>query len=566
MRRGAQSQRRRRLVQESVIALGFLLAAVAMTWPMALHLSTRVVDPGDPLFTSWSLPWNVHALLHHPFSLFQANIFWPEPNTLAYADHMLGLVPVAAPIWLLSHNGVLTNNATSLLLVALAGWSAYLLSFEVARSRAAGVVAGVIFAFAPFHMAHIGHTNLLSTYPMVLALLFALRTVRRARIVDAAGLAVFWTLAMLSSWYYLVFCSVAVAVIAGLELWRRRRSPSTYRAVLRLVGAGAVVAAFGLAFAEPYFAVRRDHPEATRPLAEAEAYTPGPSSFVWAPEGNRIYGRLTAGLRPGGGANEKVLFPGIATVVLAGAGVARAIRRRRRDQTTPWLVLMAAMLAVAAGPYQTIFGRRNVQMPFYYLYSSFEFLRFMRSMARSDVLVMLSLAVLASIGLAGVRPRRDRVLICSLAAMIVAAEFVSTPMPSFAVPRVTAAYDWLAGSRTPGAVLELPTATIKGGQIDGDALVHEARYMSLSTRHWRPLLNGYSGFMPPSYRQMVEAVADFPSASSLRFLRSLRVAFVIVHIGQVAGTPWARMYFRSSVPGGLREEVDDGRVRIYRVL
>jgi hypothetical protein len=38
-----------------------------------------------------------------------------------------------------------------------------------------------------------------------------------------------------------------------------------------------------------------------------------------------------------------------------------------------------------------------------------------------------------------------------------------------------------------------------------------APYMVNSTRHWQPLLNGYSGFRPPSYERSYEAMQTFPS-------------------------------------------------------
>jgi hypothetical protein len=40
-------------------------------------------------------------------------------------------------------------------------------------------------------------------------------------------------------------------------------------------------------------------------------------------------------------------------------------------------------------------------------------------------------------------------------------------------------------------------------------------YMVNATRHWHPLLNGYSGFRPPSYTRSYEAARTFPSDESL---------------------------------------------------
>src|SRR6267143_6241666 len=56
---------------------GFSVLAVLMTWPLAAYLGMSVRDPGDPLLNTWILAWGLHALATHPFSLFDANIFYP---------------------------------------------------------------------------------------------------------------------------------------------------------------------------------------------------------------------------------------------------------------------------------------------------------------------------------------------------------------------------------------------------------------------------------------------------------------------------------------------------------
>src|SRR5207245_1961830 len=66
------------------------------------------------------------ALAAAPFAIFQGNLFYPAPDVLAFSEHLLGLAPVAAPVFLASGNAVLTYNATILvtvLVTALATWA-----------------------------------------------------------------------------------------------------------------------------------------------------------------------------------------------------------------------------------------------------------------------------------------------------------------------------------------------------------------------------------------------------------------------------------------------------------
>lgn len=55
------------------------------------------------------------------------------------------------------------------------------------------------------------------------------------------------------------------------------------------------------------------------------------------------------------------------------------------------------------------------------------------------------------------------------------------------------------------------------------------RFMYMSTFHWMPLVNGYSGFFPPSYLERLEKLATFPDSQSVAVLRNDGVSYVVVH-------------------------------------
>ena len=56
-----------------------------------------------------------------------------------------------------------------------------------------------------------------------------------------------------------------------------------------------------------------------------------------------------------------------------------------------------------------------------------------------------------------------------------------------------------------------------------------APYMLSSTRHWKPLVNGYSAFIPPTFYRICDALESFPAADAMRALRDLGVSHVVVH-------------------------------------
>jgi hypothetical protein len=56
-----------------------------------------------------------------------------------------------------------------------------------------------------------------------------------------------------------------------------------------------------------------------------------------------------------------------------------------------------------------------------------------------------------------------------------------------------------------------------------------AEYMYWSTSHWRPLVNGYSGYEPPDYAKTTALMKTFPDDEAIARLRHLDVRYVLVH-------------------------------------
>src|SRR5689334_1155920 len=78
-----------------------IVVSCAMSWPLALHLSSEMpmAEPPtgllDPMYQAWEVAWEGHALLHDPSRFYDANIFWPAHLTLAYTDAAPGYAPTA---------------------------------------------------------------------------------------------------------------------------------------------------------------------------------------------------------------------------------------------------------------------------------------------------------------------------------------------------------------------------------------------------------------------------------------------------------------------------------------
>jgi hypothetical protein len=86
-------------------------------------------------------------------------------------------------------------------------------------------------------------------------------------------------------------------------------------------------------------------------------------------------------------------------------------------------------------------------------------------------------------------------------------------------------YRWLA-TQPPSVVAEVPFAR-------SDALnsISDGLYMFNSTWHWHPIVNGYSGFFPPTFYELAEATRTFPDERSIAYLKSRGVDLIVIHAG-----------------------------------
>jgi hypothetical protein len=268
----------------------------------------------DALFTIWRLAWVGHQLPSDPLRLLDGNIFFNEPRTLLLSDPILAPGLLAAPLLWVGIDQVTVYNLMIFAGFALSGLGAYLLVRHLTANTLAGVVAGVIFAFAPYRFEHYFHLELLWAQWIPLAFLFLIKAIETGRPRDGLVAGSFVALQMLSCLYYGVFfVTLLGGVVPFLVLTARPQVRKRAAAVLAL---GGVLAALVIgAYAVPFLTGKAQPDE--RPIEEVIQYSAKVSDYLAAPEGNWLYGWTADRL----GGPERRLFPGLLALLLVAAGV-----------------------------------------------------------------------------------------------------------------------------------------------------------------------------------------------------------------------------------------------------
>ena len=485
----------------------FFLLAAAHTWPLVTDLDHLSRHNDDEWLNAWAVSWIAHQLPRDPAHLFDANIFYPNERTFGYTEPLIVPGLMGAPLRWLGASPLFTYNVLVLFGLTLTALAMYALVVTWSGDHWGGLLAGALLAFSTPMLTRLPHLQALHLYWLPLACLAFDRLVARRRTRDAAWLGAFVLLAALTSGYLVVFVTFALggALLARAPSWWGRQGVGV---LMKLAVAAAVTLAILLIVLRPYQELQLRRPleaEAVSVGAVLESYLSSAAKVHYATWSQPFYERAPS-----------TLFPGVITLVLAGVGLVSR-RRIAPSGTRHMLVGIAATgVVLSLGPLTPVYV---------WAYHVVPPLQSLRVPSRFWILVLFALAALAGLGLSALRQRASptwRAVVPLGLFMLATVESLHAPIPYSPVDWSPPIYRALTASAESGAVVELP--------IYYGATFHQnARYLLASTTHWRPLVNGFGGFRPPSYDAMAQVIATFPSVPAVARLQTLGVQHVVVH-------------------------------------
>jgi len=438
-----------------------------MTYPLIREFASAIPGDGfDGWQNYWNLWWMKVALIDHIRWPFTTDLlYYPTGVTLHF--HTLNpfngllVLPVQLSVGLLP-----AYNTVVLFAFAVGGYGAYLLALQALRSqgasqtggrngaastalgpgapkcrtlsldRVAAFVGGLVYTFAPFHFAHLlGHMQVIALQWIPFYVLYLLRSVRVAPALSESGkrrwllgrdvrLAAFFLLMVgLCDWYYVFYCLLfSIGLLIYLVLRKDLRSTMV----------------FGVAFIWLLFALMLS-PVLVPMIREASAFrfmVPDPVqtrslsadllAFVTPQEMHPLWGQKAAewSSRFTSTTSERMVFAGYTPLLLALVAVLPRRLFGGRERPKPgvagsvavWMLSLSVFFVLSLGPVLHYHGRTallpgggEIILPYGLLHRIVPFLDISRSVSRFDVMVMLSLAVLAAFGMARIMGWLERV-------------------------------------------------------------------------------------------------------------------------------------------------------------
>lgn len=516
----------------------FVALAVAHTWPLASapgRLSRN--DVADTVLHEWILAWVAHQFVTSPLHLFDANIFYPERYTLAYSDHLIVQSLMGAPLTWAGFSPVFVHNVVMIAGYALTGWTTAYVLARWTGSRAAGVLSGSLVAFSAFTLTRLAQIQDLhfEFFPLVLLALDRLLVNRRMR--DALALAGWYVLQSLTGTYLMVF--TAISIVAATLARPREWLGGRFAAVAPKAAVAAAVAIAVLTpFLLPYLVVSREA-GLSRSLEETARYSAELTDYL-AAAGRIHFDTWSRRFWDGDG-----LFPGLTALLLAvvSLGLGPGVRDRRIRMV---LVMGIVTFALSFGP---------AFPPYRWLYNVFPLLTGIRGAVRLGQIVIAAVGILAGFGLAAILARTTARVGTAIALTAILAgnlEAFRAPLGYTEYRGVPEFYEALRKAGDDTVLVSMPFYASPQFHLND-------RFMLASTRFWKPMLNGYSGFKPASFYKNVEALRAFPDEGSITHLRSLGVTHVVVDSRNMARPALERL---GQFPE-LRPLADDGNLRLY---
>jgi len=356
---------------------------------------------------------------------------------------------------------VAAYNAVILMTFPLAALCAFLLAYDLTRSRLAAAVAALAFAFSPFHLAHAAyHPHVAQVQWLPLYFLALWRCVHGVTWARIAGLAAAAGLAVLANDYHGLL--ILVMTPAALVLcWLSPDPVAPSRRLRDLVLTGALLAG-GAAAA--FTAVRLWLPAA---FADPLGFTPEDvalySAHWWSylvpPVDHPLLGvwarRQWASAGVGPGLLEQQVYVGWTLLVLAGVSVVAWLRREQVARPVPYVLALAAMAFLCSlppdGAVPALSGWLAPLLPMF------------RSYARFGAVVQLLLALAAGIGAAALWNARGGRLAAGVVLALVAADY-GFPHTPWRDVLPTSAHRWLAREGGRATVFDCTAAGLPEAQ------------------------------------------------------------------------------------------------------
>lgn len=533
----------------TIVGVAYALLVVIMTWPSISALGQRLIgDNEDAWIFFWNNWWLREALSGDLNLFFTPHLFFPQGTSLvahsnSYLSSILAVIinPLFSP--------VASYNLVFLFGLWVGAVGMFLLVEDITENIPAAFIAGFVFAFAPYHVSQaLAHAHLGSIHWWPFFALFLRRTLYLGRWRDAILAGVFGALTVWSGLQLAVLLVLWAVLYLMWFIWIRRSELTSDRGLRnRFLSRCGVILLVTFILSLPLLyvlAANWSDVAGSASIVDESRYkqtdilsyvTPSPDNPLWGDLVNSIYDKFPyhRGFKPFIG------FMVIGLVVAAAWGW--------RKKAGFWLISSGIWILLAAGPVLRVNGElyEKLPLPYRWLGSIFP-ISTIRASDRFNLLLVMSMAVLAGMGIAYLARFRYWRWALAAAGMLLFVEYLFIPIPSMEIPEISQILEEIAQDDGDYAIVDYPLSYSLAKQwlyfqtihdkptVDG----HVSRYTSETYDYLanQPILNAlYDGgevprYLPSGFFDETRETPIISLGPALRDLRDTGIRYIMVHL------------------------------------
>lgn len=531
-----------------LILLFYTILSILFTYPVAFSIN-KIAGHGDAFWFLWDFWSFKKAVLNLSNPYYTTDIFYPTGVSLAFSDvspfnaiisiplqHFFGLIATYNLIWILTF--------------ILSGFGTFLLAKYLTNNTKASFLSGLIFMFCPYHFAHaLGHMNLTSIEWIPFYVLFLIKITRENKKTNALYAAFFLVLIAMTSNYYLIYmCSFTLLYLIYYGLVDKSLINKDFIKNFLIMTISFVVgfSPFLYIMSKEMLLSKSDYMY----QGGFEIYSADLLAFFTPTIFHPIFKDLASPINSNftGNIAEFTVFAGYTVLILS----IIAILKIKTKEIKFWALSAITFFILCLGPILHVNGVTNfslgghffnIPLP-YQILMHIPVFSMARVPSRWDVLVMLSLAILAGHGLnlilgiikskSPCKSGKESVIFIIISCLVLF-EFLAVPFQPFQMSsaEVPAIYRLLANETDDYAILEVPESAV-------------AYYMYFQTIHGKKLVNGYvsrtpdyalkfmsipliSSLLAPSDTPIMEDIIKQNQKGLLSLLRYYNIKYIIIH-------------------------------------
>lgn len=479
--------------------ISYSILTIIFTYPVAFSITDRVPGGGDAFVFLSYFWWFKVALLNLLNPFFSPMIYYPSGVSLVFTTvtpfNSILSIPLQLAFGLVS-----AYNLIWIFTFIMSGFGTFLLVRYLTGDIRAAFISGLIFMFCPYHFAHaLGHMNLTSMEWIPFYVLFLIKTIREENIKNSFYAGIFLFLIAACNYEYLLYLFTFTALILLFYLWSDLSTILSKNALKKI---GVMVITFGVPFSLLIYPLLRELIFSGSTYMYAGGFTTYSADllgFFIPAQFHPVFGKFVEPIYQNftGNTAENTTFAGYAVLFLS----AIAVFKIKTKKIMFWISATCLFFILSLGPIlhfngivmNTVEGL-NYAIPLpYILIMNIPIVSITRAPSRWDVLVMLSLAVLAGYGLHYIFSKYDgqsfrniskNQVIGVIFAAIILFEFLAIPFP-MSNTTIPIFYKQIANDTNDYAILEITGIGV-------------ADLMYYQTLHNKKLVNGYVSRTPES--------------------------------------------------------------------